>query len=150
MTLVMGPARRPCVAAAIVALCVAGVWAPTVSTAADHPPVPAGVSGVVASDTCLGCHDGTLARDVRANVTRGVARPGAASAFEREAGHPIGTEYARAAANHRSRLRAVRDPGIALEQGRVGCVSCHDLGSPRPGRLAVTVGGSLCPGCHDL
>lgn len=128
---------------------------PGVFAADQHPPMPAGPSGVVSSRTCLGCHDGTIARNVLVrDVTNPLSLVAAQSVFDRERrfGHPINSDYARAQANPRARLRPVAaiDPAIRLEDGRVGCASCHDLTSPRRAYLTVTLRGSVCLSCHDL
>lgn len=129
--------------------------APGSSHPSAHVAVPAAAGEVTPSQVCLGCHDGTIARDVLVrDVTLPFTHAGAGSVWERErrAGHPIGSDYGRLASDRRARLRrpAFLDPAIKLEDGRVGCLSCHDLGSPRRARLAVIGGGSLCLACHDL
>jgi predicted CXXCH cytochrome family protein len=136
--------------ASILLLC-----APGSSKAASHPPVPADASGVVASSTCMECHDGVVARPARARDVRApypVALGGSAIERERTTGHPVGMEYSRAWVRRQTRLRpaAMLDSAIRLEHGRVGCVSCHDLDSPSRARLVRPAGGDLCLGCHDL
>jgi predicted CXXCH cytochrome family protein len=125
------------------------------SEGASHPPVPADASGVVASRTCLECHDGVIARTARARDVRApypVALGGSAIERERITGHPVGMEYSRAWVRRETRLRpaAMLDSAIRLEHGRVGCISCHDLDSPSRARLVRPAGGDLCLGCHDL
>lgn len=128
---------------------------PGASRAGAHAVVPAAAGEVTPSQVCLGCHDGTIARDV---LVRDVRSPfthaAAGSVWERErrSGHPIGSDYGRLASDRRARLRrpAFLDPAIKLEHGRIGCSSCHDLDSPGRARLVITRGGSLCLACHDL
>lgn len=138
---------------ALAALVAATVVAASAAFAArEHPEIGPEPSGVIRSITCLGCHDGVLASSVR------VATPAAAGhavwsiARERRMGHPIGAEYALVQMDPRRRLRPLGDVdrALKLEDGRVGCESCHDLASPRPAKLAVTRRGSVCLSCHDL
>jgi predicted CXXCH cytochrome family protein len=131
------------------------LWPLGPSEGASHPPVPADTSGVVTSTTCLGCHDGVIARTAGARDVRApfpVALGGSAIERERITGHPIGTDYARATSRRVSRLLPVArlDSTIRLENGRVGCMSCHDLASTARARLVRPAGGDLCLGCHDL
>lgn len=84
------------------------------------------------SMTCLGCHDGLIARDV--------------------SGHPIGRSYDAATRDDRRlRPRAILPTAVALEDGRVGCISCHDPASTLPARLTMPNRGSaLCFACHAM
>ncbi len=134
--------------AAIMALALTGES----SRAAEHPHV----GGGPARDTslvCLECHDGVMARNVRVGL-RPAFGSSSASVIERERreGHPIGMDYAKAAAVPGARLRRVStlDPAIRLDNGRVGCTSCHDISSPRPANLVRPARGGLCLGCHEL
>ncbi len=144
--------RRLTIAAAIV---IAILSIPSPSRAADHPPVPGRALAEVTSEQCKQCHDGWGAVAVR---TRDVRSPSLVStdesAIERErrSGHPVAVNYARAQARRHARLRPVAalDPVIRLEEGKVGCVSCHDLTSARRGKLATPARGGLCAGCHDM
>ena len=125
---------------------------PTPSRAA-HPDVLPAPNGTIASDTCLGCHDGVLARSPRTRDVRVFPTlPQLPSAIERERvfGHPVGSDYARALADRRLRLRSPFQVAERLENGRLGCVSCHDLRAENPARLALTARGNLCLACHEL
>jgi len=84
------------------------------------------------SMTCLGCHDGLIARDA--------------------SGHPIGRAYDAAALDDRRlRPRAILPEAVTLEDGRVGCISCHDPASALPARLTMPNRGSaLCFACHAM
>lgn len=124
--------------------------------AADHPPVPVARAGVATSATCLQCHDGMIARDAPTRDVRMASLPGPAAIRPPERGdhmgHPIGIEYARAALRRNARLhpRASLDPVLRLEDGHVGCVTCHDLASSRPAKVVQPARGGLCMACHDL
>lgn len=121
--------------------------------------------------SCLACHDGSIGRDIlaatprRTSVLVDAAAPPPAFAAELaffqpaplERGpawgndHPIEIDYLEAyqrsprSLEHPSQL----DPRVRLEDGKVGCGSCHDLSSEQPARLvepsSVT---SLCRSCH--
>lgn len=103
-------------------------------------------AGGARTGLCMSCHDGTVAPNLQAHGgTMGMAgrlgtNPGA--------NHPVGVDYMAA-------LR--RDPGsyndpamnprIVLEEGNVGCVSCHathDAGTVS----ALNVRQEVCIECH--
>lgn len=94
---------------------------------------------IVSQDThsCMGCHDGTLA----GNIT----------SLDRS--HSVGIDYRLAQIKSRGRLRdpSLLDPAVKLENGQVGCTSCHDPDSQLRARLVMSNGGSrLCFSCHNL
>lgn len=95
---------------------------------------------------CMECHmDNAPGANVRID-DRGVLRH-TASAFN----HPVGTEYARAAAFGGYRPATTLDPAILLPDGRISCGSCHRGYTERHGDLTVpTEGSRLCYECHDL
>ncbi len=121
---------------------------------------------------CLSCHDGVTAR---APFPRAVV-PG--KPYRSRGSHPVGMRYDIAASRQpdRYRPRAALNPRIQLIDGKVSCVSCHEvrgpsraalaaLGSDGPaahpagrdrracttsGRLTVRSGTDLCLSCHDL
>ncbi|MFQ5872243.1 MAG: cytochrome c3 family protein [Dehalococcoidia bacterium] len=85
------------------------------------------------SHTCLECHDGALAQDV--------------------VSHPIGMDYATSFFQRQGTLKPIGTlpSSIRLEEGRVGCASCHDTASSLPAKLALSNAGSaLCFACHNL
>ncbi|GAB4294197.1 MAG: cytochrome c [Desulfuromonadia bacterium] len=102
------------------------------------------------SSDCMSCHDGMNApyHDVR---IRNGARRGGLSLETVLASHPIGMHYGSAAYENRS-LRGVDelDPNIILADGRVGCLSCHNMLNPDKFHLVVDNGQSgLCFQCHN-
>ncbi|MBI2216896.1 MAG: hypothetical protein HYU51_06320 [Candidatus Rokubacteria bacterium] len=68
-------------------------------------------------------------------------------------GHPVGGSYSAASTRPELKLRpsAMLPASVRLEDGRIGCSSCHDLMSPLPARLAMSNHGSaLCFACHEM
>ena len=103
-------------------------------------------AGGVKTGLCMSCHDGTIAPTIKAHALANGGRVSALGA-DPSANHPVGVDYMAA-------LR--RDPGsyndpnmngrIILEDGMVGCVSCHathdvtaSAGNVRP---------EVCIDCH--
>lgn len=105
---------------------------------------------------CLGCHDGTLASNVISqdlNAFRGAFQEIATGTLPTDRGHPVGIDYRLAQLNSRGRLRdpSFIDPAVKLENGQVGCTTCHDSNSPIRGKLVIANTGSrLCFSCHNL
>ncbi len=101
---------------------------------------------------CLGCHDGTLARNIIDSVW-GKFTGQTPVAFCRDKGHPIEIDYRRAQIASRGLLKDpfLIDPATKLENGLVGCTSCHSPDSQLPAKLVMSNGGSrLCFSCHNL
>lgn len=101
---------------------------------------------------CLECHDGTLAPNILNNI-RGEFRGVTPAAFCLEKGHPVAVDYRLAVTASKGRLRdpALIDPAVKLEDGRVGCTSCHDPNSQLRAKLVMSNSGSrLCFSCHNL
>lgn len=101
----------------------------------------------VTTSVCLSCHDGTLAK-VAKGYTMGTRDP---SLPEGSATHPVGFDYMA------SYLRApdefkhpAGNPEIRLEDGKVGCLSCHQ-GHERNGRPGGPAGvtQNTCLACHN-
>lgn len=84
---------------------------------------------------CLGCHDGSVVPSV---VTTG---------------HPIDIDYLQAQVLSRGKLKNIGllDPAIKLDNGLVGCPSCHISTSQLQSKVVIpTVGSQLCFACHVL
>ena len=81
---------------------------------------------------CLSCHDGTVAahRD----------------------GHPVDIVYEVAVArNPRLRTRYELSRRLALPDGKISCVTCHDGASSEPMHTSLPMSRSaLCFGCHAV
>lgn len=95
---------------------------------------------------CMSCHDGTIASAIKGHA---LAQTGAGSVAQGNMGaaHPVGVDYMAAYA---------RDPGsfnhpsssvqIVLEDGKVGCVSCH---SAHDGVMSArNLRQEICIACH--
>lgn len=103
------------------------------------------------SRRCLGCHDGVTATDAGGGYGQGRRRAIGAGAKD----HPVGVVYGRQRPGEgppaKLRHQASLPKQVRLPEGKVSCVSCHDLYSPEPGRLTVTNKGSaLCFTCHAM
>lgn len=104
------------------------------------------------SGNCLGCHDGSITRNVDHAGTQGSSRVNSGDS------HPIGMNYrasasARGPDRARSNLRDVSllDDRIRLFGGKVGCGSCHNSYSGNPYFLVMEGGGgTLCLSCHEM
>ncbi|HUU83466.1 MAG TPA: cytochrome c3 family protein [Phycisphaerae bacterium] len=104
-----------------------------------------------ASRSCLTCHDGVTAVE-SVNPTGGSRR--GRSLADRGRNHPVGMAYP----SHRSRSRdsafrpaALLPKEVELPNGRVSCISCHNLYGQDRARLAVPIEQSkLCFTCHQM
>lgn len=100
------------------------------------------------SRRCLGCHDGVSASE-STNPTDTSPR----GRWDMRRNHPVGVDYpepgpGRSGASVRpSQLLPQR---VRLPEGKVSCVSCHDLYGTEHRRLSVPIEESeLCLACHD-
>ena len=100
---------------------------------------------------CMGCHDGVSASDAD-NPTPW--NRGRGYAGDRRRNHPVGVSYPTHTPRDYSvkfRPAALLPPEVQLPDGKVSCVSCHNLYSQ--GRSLLTVSNersALCFTCHDL
>jgi predicted CXXCH cytochrome family protein len=96
------------------------------------------------SAQCLSCHEGSVSQRGVVDLREGTFQHG-----EIGMTHPVGVAYPRGsdAAGYTS-IHALPQ-GVLLFNGKVGCLSCHNLYSARPGLLAMDMTGSaLCVACH--
>lgn len=113
--------------------------------------VSKGPSGSLDAESrlCLGCHDGVTATE-SANPT--ASSPRRFSDMRRQ--HPVGIRYPdRTRGKSGARLRSSRSlpQRVRLPEGRVSCVSCHNLYETKRHRLSVPIEESeLCFTCHDM
>lgn len=95
---------------------------------------------------CIGCHDSRSdARGV--NVGRnGILRHASGAA-----NHPIGITYPAFAPNGEFRPKNMLSKFILLPDGKLSCVSCHQVYKKDHGQLVVVnERSSLCVQCHNL
>lgn len=78
-----------------------------------------------ASRACMQCHDGSIAGHVANNASRSTNRFGSLLATS----HPVGMDYDRSVQNkpHEYKRAASLDPNITLVDGKVSCISCHEI-----------------------
>ncbi len=100
------------------------------------------------SRKCLGCHDGVNAVESNNAFSAG------GFSWDARREHPIGMSYRRKVTQTSDvplRPASLLPPAIRLPDGRVSCVSCHDLYGGKKDLLSVPIEGSaLCMTCHDL
>jgi predicted CXXCH cytochrome family protein len=102
------------------------------------------------SRRCLSCHDGVTARETTYQTGTGHV---AMSLGSRARNHPVGIPYRAMGRERGEKLRVAQalPKAVRLPEGRVSCVSCHNLYSPEPNRLSVPIDGSaLCLSCHEM
>lgn len=93
-----------------------------------------------ASLYCISCHDGDIATHVPLSLSTG-------SPME---SHPVGVDYLEAVIRNRQ-LKHPRflDPAIKLVNGKLSCISCHNIFSLKNHKLAIDNRNSrLCLECH--
>jgi len=93
---------------------------------------------------CIGCHDGSIGRAADYKVGQGVWS-------HNEGSHPVGINYQECRMK-RGGLHAVSmiSKKLRLFNGNIGCGTCHDMYSSKPGKLTVSNEGSkLCLSCHN-
>jgi predicted CXXCH cytochrome family protein len=100
------------------------------------------------SRRCLSCHDGVTAPE-STNPTGSSPR----RFWDVRRNHPVGVSYSgRKRGKSETLLRSSQllPERIRLPNGRVSCVSCHNLYETGRYRLSVSMGASqLCLTCHD-
>lgn len=88
------------------------------------------------SALCLSCHDGALGG-------------GYMVAFAQIKGnHPIGADYLAVALGRPADYRAPDGGSVRLENGKVGCLSCHRLHGPAGPDARSGVPRNVCLNCH--
>lgn len=88
---------------------------------------------------CLGCHDGSLGKAVE------VCSVGCGF----KTSHTVLTEYPpRGRARDYAPVAALAAKGIRLVNGKITCISCHDLRKPGKHLVMDNTGSRLCLACH--
>ena len=105
---------------------------------------------------CLTCHDGTIATNILGQYFDPAwdsFRGETPSNFCSTVSHSVGIDYRLAQLNSQGKLRdpLLIDPAVKLENGLVGCTSCHDSNSGLTAKLVMpNTGSRLCFACHNL
>lgn len=100
---------------------------------------------------CVTCHDGANAPGVSPHVK---IRPTRLKSFIRETGkdndHPIGMRYTEYTFDRRNYVpMGAVSAEVTFIQGKVGCLSCHDMLNPARNHLVMSNENSkLCLSCH--
>ena len=104
---------------------------------------------------CLRCHDGTVAKETIAGVSRArfinQQNPGLFDAAHGGTDHPVGIEYPLFKKGYRPVTSVVAKGTVVLPQGRVECISCHDPhNTAGAAHMLVTANtrSALCLTCH--
>lgn len=97
---------------------------------------------------CLSCHDGSVASTLSAHFGPSSSSRSRYQSLDLSAGHPVGVDYLTVS---RARPDEYNDPTlnlkIVLEEGKVGCVSCHATHDPAT-LSASNVRQEVCIECH--
>ena len=103
------------------------------------------LAGLPGSTPCLWCHSAANANAWQA------AAPGDRIAFAEHASHPFGIPVQPGQGGAVRGMRDVIDPRIPLPEGRLECISCHQLTASTKDRLIPFPSPKqLCLGCHRL
>jgi len=107
------------------------------------------------STLCLRCHDGTIARDAFATTAHRrivhTRHPGLFPTGHATSNHPVGIAYPRNDRGYRPAPAVTASGDIALPNGRVECISCHDPHDQSGlSHMLVTSNArsALCLSCH--
>lgn len=110
-----------------------------------------GTESETMSQSCLECHDGVSASDAGHEASAG---RGGGFVGDRSRNHPVGVRYP---ANGTRGVEVPLRPAsqlprsIRLPNGKVSCISCHDVYGRGDHRLTVPIEGSrLCMTCHVM
>lgn len=98
---------------------------------------------------CLSCHDGVVASALRGHSTSTTGQRPHSKASTPAGSHPVGADYLEAFRRNPDDYNdPALSPKIVLEEGLVGCSSCHaahDLGTVS----AFNVREDVCMACHQ-
>ncbi len=104
------------------------------------------------SQSCMGCHNGTAATHISLKNARSPLQ----ALGTMNVNHPVGMDYGEYASRNPLGYQpgALLDPNIRLVDGKVGCVSCHQLKVEMPQAMAVALSApavnSICPASRRL
>lgn len=110
----------------------------------NYTPSQSGATLDQASRDCITCHDGS---------GEGKHAPFCLLLSDQDhscTAHIIGLDYDEAVRKNKElRPRSGLDPVISFYEGKIGCLSCHNIYSSRPDMLSYSMSQSaLCMACH--
>lgn len=110
--------------------------------------IPASIdSGGGKTGMCLSCHDGATARPLTAHAGPAYGMASAAGP-DMASAHPVGVDYMAAVRRDPGSYNdPFANPRIVLEDGKVGCVSCHATHDAAT-VAAGSVRHEVCVECH--
>ncbi len=104
---------------------------------------------------CLRCHDGTIARDNIADVTRerfaNKGNPGLFTTGHGTSEHPVGIDYPHFDKGYRPATSVLATGTVQLPDDKVECISCHDphnMAGEKYMLVTSNAGSALCLTCH--
>lgn len=106
---------------------------------------------------CLRCHDGTIARDTIApdqpkrDRFANLEHPGLMQAGHNRSDHPVGIRYPAVEKDYRPMNAVIASGSVALPDGRVECISCHDphgMSGEKHMLVRSNARSALCLTCH--
>ena len=104
---------------------------------------------------CLHCHDGTIAREAVAGAVgdryRNKGNAGIFDIAHDATDHPVGVEYPQFDKGYRPAMSVIAHGTVALPNGKVECVSCHDphnSSGVEPMLVTRNARSALCLTCH--
>lgn len=97
---------------------------------------------------CLACHDGTLAKAAKYRISDGNFHR-VKSIETIKGAHPIGMDYMKFSWNKEYAPAEMLPANMVLMDGKVGCVTCHNLLDSKEMYVVVENSSSeLCFSCH--
>lgn len=98
---------------------------------------------------CISCHDGVMAKGVNHRISSGNSYKVRGIEMIKGA-HPVGMIYEKFGWNKEYVPAELLTAGVALIEGKVGCISCHNMLGKNEMYLAVDNSRSgLCFSCHN-
>ncbi len=104
---------------------------------------------------CIRCHDGTIARDTISGQAKERFRhkqhPGLFHSGHQTSDHPVGIEYPDFDDQFHPASTVTAKGAVALPDGRVECISCHDPHNHAGEKLMLVISNArsaLCLTCH--
>jgi len=106
-------------------------------------------SKISTSDACQICHLSTYLEGNPSLTNSGSDEYPEPPRFNEHANHPIGIQYQANTETRSRKLKDISDSRINLIDGRIECVTCHQLGSSSDNLISnYNNPNELCQGCH--